>query len=754
MKYLKRGFPIFFFAAVIIGMLLLSDEGSEPITLTGNELKVASGSIAYDYVGISEGEGGMMASTEDYFLNKGTYTIGLGYHTDTDLNNISITDNGSLLTEFNLDKTVNYDTFSFTLDKDSQFLTIAFNYGGSGYFIVNNLTLIPEGTFYTDTYYYIFLVIVLAFALFLFCPIQQKADLKRKTIFLILLGLGIFSFYPYMTGYLPWGDDICYHIVRIEGIKDGLLSGQLPVVIYPEGLRGYGFLNCMYPNLFLYIPAILRIFGVSISATYKSLIFLFQLATPFITYGCVRSLEGKTDSARAGLLAAFLYCLCPYRFTNFYARGALGEALAMTFFPLLIAGLYHVLLGNRKKWWLLVLGISGLLQTHILSCMLGIVFCVVLGFVCIGKVIREKRFLEIGIAAFVSLLINLWFLVSFIYFFINGNLSTTSLDWSTYSEYSLLPYSLFGTINNIDFRTYSLGLPLIVCLAFVLFEIMEKGKENPEETSLHHYLVYVGAAGIVCVLLTLYIFPAWNFMDIAPLNWFFKNIQFPWRLLGPASAFFAIAGSIALCKNRLFKPYVPVLCVTLTIVSLLSVTHYNATDGDYYAYEDFTDTYTEGHYMKLIGIPKTENTIVYPYEWQPDHASDAVMAETTIPRFSDADSSRQVSYHRDGIVSTLVYTNTSTDAFVEFPLLFYPGYAAADENGNVLEITEGNGATVRVSLSADSAEHKIIVTYKSPVLMTGAFLISLCSVIVIACLYAMYYFRQSGWQLPWKRFRK
>ena len=42
------------------------------------------------------------------------------------------------------------------------------------------------------------------------------------------------------------GDDLCFHLARLEGLKDGILDGQIPVNIQPEGLGGNGYLNAMY----------------------------------------------------------------------------------------------------------------------------------------------------------------------------------------------------------------------------------------------------------------------------------------------------------------------------------------------------------------------------------------------------------------------------------------------------------------------------------------------------------------------------
>ena len=48
-------------------------------------------------------------------------------------------------------------------------------------------------------------------------------------------------------------------LARINGIYEGLRTGQFPVQINPVQLGGYGYLpGSMYPQLFLYFPAILK----------------------------------------------------------------------------------------------------------------------------------------------------------------------------------------------------------------------------------------------------------------------------------------------------------------------------------------------------------------------------------------------------------------------------------------------------------------------------------------------------------------
>ena len=83
-------------------------------------------------------------------------------------------------------------------------------------------------------------------------------DDSDANIHLFLIALGLFSSYPLYTFYLQYGHDLLFHLFRIDGIADGLQSGQFPVRLYGNDLNGYGYgVSMFYPELFLYVPALL-----------------------------------------------------------------------------------------------------------------------------------------------------------------------------------------------------------------------------------------------------------------------------------------------------------------------------------------------------------------------------------------------------------------------------------------------------------------------------------------------------------------
>lgn len=709
------------FIITILFLILGADESTRPLIITGDSLRRETGSVDGSTLSIHQESGysGLLASTLNYMLDKGQYTLGIEYRTDTHDNSLKISDNGSTLLTNYLNPSYTYAEIPFTLEKDSQEVIIELSYSGVGTLSVTSLQLMPAGHFYHDAYFFagLFVLLNILAVLLLRSRCFRQMSQESKMIFFVLIAVAIASSVPLFNSYLNWADDLCYHLIRIEGIKDGLLDGQFPVVIYPEGLYGNGYLNCMYPSLFLYIPAFFRILGVSMTSSYKVFICLFNLLTVFITYYSVKTLSA---SRKAALLVSIVYVLCPYRFTNVYARGAVGEFLAMAFMPLLLAGLYHVLLADKKKWWMLVLGLSGLIQTHVLSAVLGAIFCVIFGILYLAVVICEKRYFSIIKAAIMTLLLNLWYIVPFIYFYVRGGLWTSALDWCTFSEYSMNLSGLLGTLNSEDYRTLTLGLPIAFCAVVCMFSLcFDKRRDR-----IKSYLTSLFVLGCICTFMVINQFPGWPLMELKPIEFLLKNIQFAWRLLGPASILLTIPGCVFLYRLDVLKPYRKGLFLLLAGITLLSTTRYQADD---FAYQNYYDTFTVGHQSKLRGIPKGDNTIVYPFEWRPEGTIDAELY--TGPVFTDPSVTELLHFSKDGTTAVLSYVCTQDGQSVSIPLIHYAGYQAYDEIGNELPIVSNReNNTVHLSLIGDSQEHQIVVEYKGLLRFTFAFYISICSV--------------------------
>ncbi|MCD7862228.1 MAG: hypothetical protein LUG61_01630 [Lachnospiraceae bacterium] len=218
-------------------------------------------------------------------------------------------------------------------------------------------------------------------------------------------GVAVLLSVPLFVNYCLEGEELYFHLLRIEGLKDGLLSGQFPVRIQPNWLEGRGYPVSLFEgDVFLLIPALLRMAGLSVQTAYHIFLFLINLATVGIGYVCFRGLFcgrsdglGRENEAKAssltkalpdgwvqGMIAAMLYACSPYRIYVMYGKADLGELLAMTFLPMVFCGMLRVLTvedeekSYRSAWLMPAVGLCAMFFSHITSLELAVFLCVLL----------------------------------------------------------------------------------------------------------------------------------------------------------------------------------------------------------------------------------------------------------------------------------------------------------------------------------------------------------------------------------------
>ncbi|MCM1385973.1 MAG: hypothetical protein NC231_01485 [Bacillus sp. (in: Bacteria)] len=703
---ISRKANIIFIVSVccIVFFLWLGNEGDNPLTYLGSELRYSVGLLDSEYALVirdSVARTGTVASTPDLVVNRGTYTIDFAYTADGEGNVIELWDQGNKVAAWPLDAEEQSFTMDFTLTKDVEQFSVKFNYCGSGAFIVKKISLTPATLFYTDTYFMIILFLACSLAGYYLYQknLNEPIDKQKLIDACIIIGVALFATSSMFSTYLYDGDDLCYHLGRIEGIKDGILDGQIPVIIMPEALQGNGYLNAMYPYLFLYIGAFLRICRVSLGLSYKVIIFLANLGSALCAYYAFKSI---TKSRRLITMAVVLYTLMPYRFTNIFSRGDLGETLALTFWPLVIAGMYHIIFGDRKKWYYLVIGFSGILQSHILSITFVMGFCIIAALVFIVNIWKEKRYMEIAKAAVVTVLLNLWFLVPFLYYYFTEELGTDVLRWSGYFEQSINPSNFAQTISLYSKQYFSLGLPLLGCVGIAFIYLVCDKKES--KSRLDSYLVFLLVLGCILAYMTTGYFPSLELSRNAFLNSIMTMLQFPWRFLGPACTCFLFAGLLWLPKSKILRPYQNLLFALFIGLNLLVLQTVPA-DNIHMPYDDAMATASKGHDSKMaanIGL-------FYPHEWRLGGVADERLTTSVV--VSDMNHVKVSDYQKKGTKAWVNYVCDDEEVYLELPILNYAGYRAYDENGKRMEITDGSYQRMRIMLPGDGKEHSIYVRF-------------------------------------------
>ena len=136
---------------------------------------------------------------------------------------------------------------------------------------------------------------------------------KEWTVWALLLLLAalLVSIPAWMPGHTFAGHDLIFHLYRIEGLKDGLLAGHCPVRMNNVWFQGYGMpTGIFYPDLFLYIPALLRMVRLPLMTVWQIFLVLVNIATAFASWWAFSS---YLHSKRAGAIATLFYLVFLYR---------------------------------------------------------------------------------------------------------------------------------------------------------------------------------------------------------------------------------------------------------------------------------------------------------------------------------------------------------------------------------------------------------------------------------------------------------
>lgn len=692
-----------------------------------------------------ETKAGTFAEGPYVYLYKGDYTVTIDYRTDTDKNYVKVGSeiNGEevKLTEEEgcLYYSQNSKVIHISTKEDIPNFNIKIEYGGIGTFVLERVVIESVGRTSNDT------MLVIAIFMLLFIIIGRFAYGKniknRKEKLEVIFALAIIticSSYTFFSNGIILGHDIFYHLDRIEGIKSGLLAGQFPVRIHTDIFGGYGYASSMfYPELFLYIPAFLRILGVSLVTSVQVFGIFVNFLTAFFMY---MSAFKMSKSRHIGMISSALYVLSTYHLCDMYTRFAIGEVIAMAFLPLIIYGIYELVYGDYTKWKYAVAGITGVMQSHILTIVLTIPLVVIVAIVCIKKFFDFKRILACLKAIGACLLLNIWFLVPFLQL-MKEDINLEMLE-RTVADNALYVSQLFESFTsatggrNVMGTSTShvmpvhIGLIIIVGAVLAIIAILNNKLEQDNDKKVVGTMI---ALGLFTAYATTYLFP-WEFMQSIPMvGKIVSMVQFPWRLLAYSTAFLAIAGAYGIyyimSNTELRKSMVLVTVVAAMIPAALFLDDFNDGGIILYRGEGFRNTeVASGEYFYTgtsITLYKDRGELV-----------EASSEQMVIQNYNK---------NKGKIVLDIFNTSAQTQ-YVEVPLLYYPGYTAILNSDTKLLIEKGKDNVLRVNVPANTSG-SIIIKYQ------GRKLWDLCTVISLITLFALIIWHYKG-KLLLKKIKK
>lgn len=553
---------------------------------------------------------------------------------------------------------------------------------------------------------------------------------------IVLWGIGLItlfsSFFQLADGALN-SIDLMFHYMRIEGVKDGLASGQIPVRIDPEWLYGQGYAcSIFYCNLFLLFPALLRLLGFTVVTASHVFFVVLNLATAIVAYRCFEKIFG---SFKVGLACSALYTLSTYRIYKLYQTGDVGEGIALLFFPLIVYGYFRVFgenpeeKGYKTAWIALAIGYAGLMQTHILTCEVALLLTVVILLIFIKKVMQKHVFWELFKGAAVAVLLSLWFLVPCLDYYLTQNIHIKNLAARTIQNAGLTLSHLFFHFwqrgsktplgdNGAQF-TYPVGVGLVLLVGLAVFLVLWfNGFSDDHKEKKQIKLGKVAAVlGVVLLIMSLNVFPWDHLQELGQVfAALVSSMQFPTRVLGWATVLLVVVFGTALWFFEQ-KGWITVIRVGFGVVlfSVLTSTCYMSEHvlegaGTFHVYHEkgMGAGYVAGGEYLIDGM----NPLEYTYE-------NPVAAEEVEIQ----------SWVKGSLRMEITCANKSTqEGYVDVPLVHYRGYQCKDESGLQLEMTSNERRQVRILLP-EGYGGTFVVRFVSPIYWRIAEVISLLTAI-------------------------
>jgi len=655
-------------------------------------------------------------------IDKGYYTIDVDYYADSDCI-MDVHSNGYsdyvISDSVSLKRHNTHKSFNIRIKDVVEDLEIRAKYSGSGEFRINNITITQNTVDIRISAFIAYVAVVFVTLCYLF---RKKIEKNIDTVF-VLSVITLLSCVPAMTLGICPGHDGTFHLLRIEGLVQGLREGEFPVRMQSVWMEGYGYpVSIYYGDLLLYIPALFRIIGFSVSQAYKMYLFLINLATTLIAYVCFYKV---VKNRRAALWGTAGYVFATYRLTNMYVRVAVGEYSAMMFLPLVFLAVYRIYIEdekNLKKYiknaLLLAFAMTGLVQTHLISVALA---ALIIAFVCIlmiKKTLRKNTLIVYVSAVGITILLNLFFLVPFMDYsenvsvkVLNGSMGNTvgmiQKMGAYISQYFMLYQRAYGnSTRNIGDRMAI--TPGIVLMAVLLVGIYFSIKYRDKMIRLMTFM------SVIMLWMSSQLFP-WDFIvDHIPFMDWISIIQFPWRFLPFAQLFL----SLLLCLLYVKCEKETRERIELALFILLIVTTGQMFSGviQQRTYENKYDT---------AGL----DTFFLVY-------ADYVRTGTNVDYFDGKVHTNNVEitqgYTKQGKYAIIECTaaDAGGEAWVEFPIMNYKNYAAYGENGETFTIVDGDNNVVRVLLP-DGYNGRVTVVYEIPGFYRMADICSLIALIVV-----------------------
>lgn len=670
----------------------------------------------------AKGQQGTVMETVGHTLARGTYTVTISYQASEDGNEAVVVlpqemdadsiagESGAVAARIALPAGQESAQVTFRLRSAQEGVNIQIRYQAGDLTIKEIVT--QDTGLHTDQLWNLLLLLVFL-AVFLYLlgfRYAGEEHLESKAAVFILMIAMLYSCLPLMNDFLLDGHDIEFHLGRLDGIAQAMENGQFPMYLNMAQHHGYGEATpVMYPQVFLILPALLMCAGMSLMNAYKLLLAGISVMGLLIAYF---SFKGVFRSRGTALASALAYHLCIYRLADIYTRQALGEALAMCFLPLVFFGFYEIYAGEKDRWGYLVLGLTGVISSHVLTTMMvsflsGVFFILLLPW--LWKNHRLRRIISLIKAGLLTALLNLYLLIPLADYYLHEdfNLLNDQDEGLVVNATGAYLSQIIGIFYSGNSKAYSkaygqtrgemvlsIGILLVAALfAFIWIRCAYRAKEEQKKLMTLGNVAVAGA--LLSIFLSLWIAP-WQGIAQVPILNKLKSVQMIWRFLTLASLFCSVVLGCVLLLLEDRKPKWKKTIYGIAICAAFVCSFYYmdslSENKSYYDRTLVNECGDDALYLRRSADVDMEGTRTVRSSVEGTEISGYERRETAV-RFSYA------------------LPEGTQEAVLSAPLYYFTGYTAALD-GEPVEVTESDQGLVSVAVTKSTGTVSFLYTPK------------------------------------------
>ena len=517
------------------------------------------------------------------------------------------------------------------------------------------------------------------------------------------------------------GNDSNFHISNIfsiyTGMKQGTISNVLPIIAHNFGYATRIF----YPRLAHFSTALVTlILNGKVIWGLKIIHFIVFFLSAVMMYKLVNKVLKNKFSA---LISAIFYLSFPYMITEVCVRDAVAESFIFVFMPMILLGLYELFYGDKKYFYLwFILGYVGIMNSHLVLAVYFTLFIFIYLLLNIKKVFDKSNLRALITSSILILLLTATFTIPMLQhkslniytvFADEGMANKGSVAGSTLRLRDFFIQEPCVAYSDITYYLNLLGFALAV-LAIIM------NKKIFVENDQKNFFKFILIATIICTFLMSKICP-WVIFPKTLIM-----IQFAWRLEAILLFLLSIlAGSVF--KDIESKKIRVILLIAILLFNGLTV--YKAYDFDILIERKLEDidisSYGTGWQREYLPI-NTQNNLDYY-----DSRNEDVLVK---------DGYATISVQENNVPSLKAeIKDCQGETTIELPRIYYLGYEATleeNENKEKLDLYMNDRGFLETKINSNGI---LILKYKGTIAMRIANVVSIVTLIGIACYVVVWY---------------